>query len=272
VKLLDISVVIPYYKALDTIGLALESIVNQTLCVKEVIVVDDFSNDSDALLNIIEGLSHIFHIEVIHLTVNSGASAARNHGARVATGKYLAFLDSDDVWHPNKIKIQYELMEIHQLNLSGHLYVHDLKIESMVPTAPYRIKYIRPLRFVFGNPFFTPTIMVKREGFIEFDHRYRRVDDYKCWLMNVKNRGGVLISTPLAGGFKPAIGSSGLTSSYNVMHDSYLTVLKDMRREGDVNLLFFISALVVEYLKYPIRIARGFIARFLFRDHVHNSV
>ena len=99
--------------------------------------------------------------------------------------------------------------------------------------------------------------MVKRHGFIGFDRRYRRVDDYKCWYVNVSNNIGVLITVPLAGGFKPAIGSSGLTSSLKVMHESFIAVLKDMRCEGDVTTPFFLTALIIEYFKYPIRLTRN---------------
>lgn len=255
-KLADVSVVIPYFNALETISQTIESVLNQSLSVKELIIVDDCSDEFAELLTIVESFAHRCLIKVNRLELNSGASEARNHGARVATGKYLAFLDSDDVWHPNKIEIQYSLMERHNLNLSGHLYVQDLNRESMTPESPYCFKSIRPVRFAIGNPFFTPTIMVKRDGFIQFDHRYRRVDDYKCWLMNVKNRGGVLILAPLAGGFKPAIGSSGLTSSFKVMHDSFTTVLHDMYREGDVTTLFFLTARTIEQFKYPLRITK----------------
>jgi glycosyltransferase involved in cell wall biosynthesis len=232
------------------------SVIGQSLRVKEIIIVDDCSDEYAELCAIVAKLNHIFPIELIRLGLNSGASEARNHGARLATGKYLAFLDSDDVWRADKVEIQYGVMEREDMRLSAHSYVHDLNVGSMGSCRVPHITRVPSGRFAFGNPFFTPTVMVRKSGFIEFDPRYRRVDDYKCWLMNVKGCPGALIGLPLAGGFKSAIGASGLTSSIRVMHDSYITVLKDLYREGHVGLGFFLTARVIEQLKYPVRAIR----------------
>jgi glycosyltransferase involved in cell wall biosynthesis len=258
----DVSVIIPHFNAVSTIINSIKSVLCQVIKVKEIIVIDDCSNNFLALISALEPFGQIVPIRTIRLDINSGASEARNRGVEIATGKYLAFLDADDVWHPSKIEIQYTLMEQQNLNISGHLYVQDINLKSMYSATPFRTKCILPARFVLGNPFFTPTVMVKRDNFIPFDKRYRRVDDYKCWLMNVKNNNNALILLPLAGGFKAAIGSSGLTSSLKVMHESYILVLKDLYYEGHVSLVFFILARFFEYGKYPLRMLRKLITSF----------
>jgi len=252
----DVSVIIPYYNAVGTIEACVRSAIDQTLRAKEIIVIDDCSSDAGELYSIMARLNDIFPIKLVRLEVNSGASEARNHGARIATGKYLAFLDSDDVWHADKIGIQYSFMERHDTHLTAHLYVPDLNFGSMDSTRVPRCKTVRAIRFAFGNPFFTPTVMVRRSGFIEFDQRYRRVDDYRCWLMNIMDNPAVLIGLPLAGGFKAAIGAAGLTSSFRVMHDSYMTVLRHLYEEGHVGIMFYATACIVEQLKYPVRVIR----------------
>lgn len=261
----NVSVIIPHFNAVSSLRNSIKSVLSQTVNVKEIIIIDDCSNDFLALITILESFGQMVPIQIIRLDVNYGASEARNRGVEIATGKYLAFLDADDVWDPSKIEIQYTLMEQQNLNISGHLYVQDVTVKSMYSSTLFRTKCILPARFVFGNPFFTPTVMVKRDNFIPFDKRYRRVDDYKCWLMNIKNKNNnnALILLPLAGGFKAAIGASGLTSSLKVMHESYILVLKDLYYERHVSLVFFILARFFEYVKYPLRLLRKLITSFL---------
>ncbi|NOS97693.1 MAG: glycosyltransferase family 2 protein [Methylotenera sp.] len=253
---IDVSVIIPHYNALSTIENSVRSVLSQTVAVKEIIVVDDCSGDFSALLSILASFGQIVPVRAVRLDINSGASEARNKGVELAVGRYLAFLDADDVWHHDKVEIQYALMEQYKLKISGHLYIQDLNIRPMFSLTPFRTRSISAMRFVFGNPFFTPTVMVRRDGFIPFDSRYRRVDDYKCWFMNIRKKNNAFIMLPLAGGFKSAIGVSGLTASLQVMHESYLLVLKDLYREGHVSPLFFGLALFFEYVKYPMRIVK----------------
>lgn len=101
-----VSVVIPTYNRAGIIAKAVSSVLTQTYREIEVIIVDDGSTDdtSAALAEFGE------RIRVIRQS-NAGPSAARNRGAAVARGEYLAFLDSDDIWLPGKIERQVQLME-----------------------------------------------------------------------------------------------------------------------------------------------------------------
>ncbi len=253
----SVSVIIPHYNASATIARSLASVAEQTLGVQEVIVVDDCSDDFVQLSDIVARWPGNCPIRLLRLPVNAGASEARNHGAACASGTYLAFLDADDVWRSDKIELQYGVMERERLHLSGHLYVSDLHTQSMEQSAALHTRTITASRFALGNPFFTPTIMVRRLGFAPFDRRYRRVDDYKCWLMNIRLGGNALILVPLAGGFKRAIGQSGLTSSFKVMHEAYVVVLRDLYQEKHIGLGFYSAARLIEAIKYPLRILKG---------------
>jgi glycosyltransferase involved in cell wall biosynthesis len=97
-----VSVIVPAYNAHKTIGECLEAALSQTSGVHEVIVVDDASEDET--VKEVEA----FHprVRLLRHSQNLGGSAARNHGVSAATGRYIAFLDSDDVWYPNKIETQ----------------------------------------------------------------------------------------------------------------------------------------------------------------------
>ena len=101
----SVSVIIPYFKAHDTIERAVESVLAQTRKVKETIIINDCSNTIEddkklAALNQIEG------VKVVSLKENIGCGPSRNKGIEVATGEYLAFLDSDDAWTKDKIEVQ----------------------------------------------------------------------------------------------------------------------------------------------------------------------
>lgn len=101
----DVSVVIPTYNRAGLLPRAIESVLGQTHDEFEVVVVDDGSTDDTAA--VVEGyddprVRYVAHEE------NRGANVARNTGIEAARGEYVAFLDSDDEWHPRKLELQLE--------------------------------------------------------------------------------------------------------------------------------------------------------------------
>ncbi|EMW0562751.1 TPA: glycosyltransferase family 2 protein [Vibrio parahaemolyticus] len=109
-----VSVVIPAYKASDNIELTLDSIKNQTYSNIEVVIVDDFSDDYFDLKEKVSSYDGLT-IKLIRQEANKKASAARNRGAREASGEILAFLDADDIWYPTKIEKQLSMLKANTL-------------------------------------------------------------------------------------------------------------------------------------------------------------
>lgn len=251
-NMIDVSVVIPFFNSERTISETLLSICNQSLLPREVIVVDDCSSNPERLNHIISQFSKQLNILCVFQTENKGAAYARNIGVGLASSGYIAFLDSDDVWHPKKLEVQYLFMLDSGAYISGHEYVHDLNKSKMQPSTKIQASKIKRRHFIIGNPFFTPTIMIKSDMCL-FNHNYRVVDDYCCWLENFKKGPAFLINSQLAGGFKAAIGASGLTGNIQVMHDAYKLVLRDLYVKKEIGVLFYFSAMIVETLKYPLR-------------------
>lgn len=101
-----VSVVIPTYNTAKYIGYTLDSVLNQTYKDFEIIVVNDGSTDNtiEVLKPYTEQIRYIYQ-------KNGGRSKARNTGIQAANGKYIAFLDSDDLWTPAKLERQVEIME-----------------------------------------------------------------------------------------------------------------------------------------------------------------
>jgi teichuronic acid biosynthesis glycosyltransferase TuaG len=254
----DVSVVIPYFKAEDTIVRALNSVKAQTHSVKEVIIVND-GCDFVLLTEKVAEFTKYLHIILIDLAVNSGAANARNIGVRDSSGQFIAFLDADDVWHPEKISIQYDCMCRTGAFLTCHGYIFNLNMHSFAAEDSVCARKLRRFDFLWRNHIFTPTVMVVKERFIDFDNRLTRSEDLKCWISNFLNGEFVYLSMNLAGGYKRAVGESGLSASYSLMHKEYISAWRYLFNEGVVGYFYYFAAIAVEYFKYPLRLS---LARF----------
>ena len=102
-----VSVVIPAYNRAGLIGRAIDSVLQQTHADLEVIVVDDASTDNTG--EVVKAIGDT-RIRYIRCERNAGASAARNTGIAAAAGRFVAFLDSDDVWMPEKLTLQLAVL------------------------------------------------------------------------------------------------------------------------------------------------------------------
>ena len=158
---MTISVVIPTYNRVDFITKAIESVLNQSIRVDEIIVVDDGSTDETA-----QTLKRFDEITYIYQN-NSGVSSARNRGIKASSGEWITFLDSDDCWEKDKIASQKKFHEENPTLLISHTdeeWIRDNK------------KINKPKKFqkIGGNIFDlsldytfvgTSTIMLKKEIF-----------------------------------------------------------------------------------------------------------
>ena len=103
---MDISVIIPTYNRKNTLPRAVESVLNQTYKPVKIIVVDDGSTDGTK-----EWFSEMYPLVHYIYQVNSGVSLARNTGINSARGDWIALLDSDDEWLPDKLELQVKLLQ-----------------------------------------------------------------------------------------------------------------------------------------------------------------
>tara|TARA_B100000787_G_C16173243_1_gene287621 strand:+ start:670 stop:1443 length:774 start_codon:yes stop_codon:yes gene_type:complete len=116
-----VSIITPSYNSQDYIKEMINSIINQTYSNWELIITDDCSQDDT--LNIINSFVKEDHrIKLFKLNKNSGPAIARNHSIKMASGKYIAFCDSDDIWISTKLEIQINYMELNNLNFTYSSY------------------------------------------------------------------------------------------------------------------------------------------------------
>lgn len=120
------SIIIPTYNRAKEIGKTLDSVINQTYKDYEIIVVDDFSNDGTEELIKKMNIPNLIYIKNQR---SKGACGARNTGSEIAKGEWLAFLDSDDSWEPNKLEESYKSIQTKQYNVfySGYYKFHEGK-------------------------------------------------------------------------------------------------------------------------------------------------
>jgi len=253
----DVAAIIPCFNASAVLGRALASVAAQTVPAREVVVVDDGSDDVARTASLVAGLVDALPVRLIRLQANVGAAAARNAGVAAASAEYVAFLDADDVWHPRKLEIQGGFMARDRLVISGHGYAPLLgpgEVPGPVPALPS----VRPVglwAFTVRNPYFTPTVMARRDGLVGFDEGLRRNDDFKAWVQTWVQSAGraAYVDAVLAGGFKHTLGEAGLSAAVGEMHRSRLVAIRSLR---ELPPSFRAAAIVIEQLKYPLRLAR----------------
>lgn len=188
-----VSVIMPAYNSSATLGESIQSVVSQTFGDWELLVIDDCSQEN--LYSIVESFND-FRIHFIRLSRNSGVAVARNRGIQEAKGRYIAFLDSDDLWHPEKLEKQLHFMEKNGYAFTYTWYQqfdHDTNhLGNIVRTKPV-VDYRELLK---GNDIGCLTVMLDRFQIKEIAMPLQRHEDYITWL-NILKQGWTAYSLPL---------------------------------------------------------------------------
>lgn len=158
-----VSIVVPVYNAANYIENTIEMVCRQTYKDWELILVDDASRDESTQIieNYIKNQGK--RIRLIRKKVNQGAAEARNTGIDASSGRYIAFLDADDVWDPEKLEKQVAYMERTGAAFCFHAY--EFGDENANPTGkivhvPEKLKYKQALSRTI---IFTTTVMFDTE-------------------------------------------------------------------------------------------------------------
>ncbi len=182
-----VSVIMPTYNCGKYISESIDSVLNQTLKDFELIIVDDNSNDNTEDI-VKEYISSYPCISYIKLDKNSGSANARSIAISKANGKYIAFLDSDDIWFSNKLEKQIAFMEDNNYLFSATGYKqineegNDLHIALFPPLKTNYKKMIR-----LSNPIGNLTVMYNQEVLGKFVvPDIKRRNDFALWLQILK--------------------------------------------------------------------------------------
>ncbi len=182
-----IAVIIPTFNRIDILPRAIDSVLAQTLPADEIIIIDDGSDDDTIGMLAETYPADRFRTLRCIRQENLGVSAARNHGIRISHSPWLAFLDSDDAWLPDKLARQKQALKAHPDHLIAHcdeIWIRrGRRVNAMNKHRKYGGMIFRkalPLCVISPS-----AVMMARRLFNEvglFDETLPACEDYDLWL------------------------------------------------------------------------------------------
>ena len=258
-KLAEVSVIIPCYRCTRTIERAVASVAAQSLKPAEVVLVDDCSGDEtiDTLRSIQQTYGADW-VRVIELAENAGAGSARNSGWEAASQPYIAFLDSDDAWAPEKIEFQLNWMRAHpDAVMTGHgsRLVTDGDVPEPAIGEDSEFVLITPLQLLIASRFPTRTIMMKRDIPYRFVSGKRHSEDYLL-CCEICLDGNLCYRSPaeMAYMFKASFGESGLSSDLWLMEKGIQSGLVSLYQDGRIGFFSLLLCSAWSLLRHMRRI------------------
>lgn len=178
--MVEVSVIIPFYSNKKWLEEALESVFKQTYKNFEVILINDGSQED--ISDLLE------RYEIVYLNQeNKKAGYARNRGIEASTGKYIAFLDSDDIWVETKLEKQINFMKMNNFDWSHSSYTtfNEKKILKEI-TPKYFQGNVFP-KILISCPIATPCVIIKKDIFdknknYRFSEKLSYGEDFSLWL------------------------------------------------------------------------------------------
>ncbi|MEI9533245.1 glycosyltransferase family 2 protein [Moellerella wisconsensis] len=185
-----ISIITPCFNSVDTINDTITSVLNQSYTNWEIIICDDMSNDkSESIINKFDDP----RIKYVKNEFIKGAAGSRNTAMKYASGRFICFLDSDDIWSKHKLEIQLKFMQKYDLAFTyGSYYTFKNNIKNI--TGKFSPKpYLSFADILKTCDIGCLTVMIDREKTGNFSFPYSEKEDYALWLIlfrknNIKAR------------------------------------------------------------------------------------
>jgi glycosyltransferase involved in cell wall biosynthesis len=207
--MIKFSIVIPVYNACNTIVKTLNSCLNQTYKNFEILIIDDCSDDDT--INIIKNNINLEKISIFQFKINKGVSKARNFGWEKATGDYIAFLDSDDIWDLKKLEILNNILDNSEIKFLGHNYTEfDYELSNKNSTI---IKELKFSKLLFKNYFNTSCFVIQRSLNERFQENTRYTEDHELILRISENYKVFYLKSYLTLLGRPQLSKGGLSGN-----------------------------------------------------------
>lgn len=178
-----VSIIMPSYNSEKFIKASIESIINQTYPYWELIIVDDCSTDKT--IELIQSFKDE-RIRLFQNASNSGAAISRNKALREGKGKWIAFLDSDDLWLPSKLEEQIDFMirNSYSFTYTDYRICYNGEWENVIRTSPNKVDFRKLKKYCY---FSTITVMYDADvvGLIQIGD-IKKNNDYAMWLKALK--------------------------------------------------------------------------------------
>ncbi|WP_158250002.1 glycosyltransferase family 2 protein [Zhongshania marina] len=224
-KSFQISVVIPTYNRQELLFRAIDSVLCQSYAAIEVIVVDDGSSDSTVVD--FENSNYPENVRLISTGGRKGACYARNLGVQNATGDFVAFQDSDDIWFPNKLRRQVEALcaKSAEFCFSSFIRLQAGHPPIIYPNNVYKAgdnivlvggdSSLIDFGQLYKNKVSTQTLLVDRDAFLSiggFDENLPRFQDWDIAIRLFQKYDGLFLEEPLAVAY---VQSDSITKNYH---------------------------------------------------------
>ena len=225
---MKVSVIIPMYNSKDTIKSAIESVLNQRYKESiEIIIVNDGS--IDGCEKIVEEMiikNQTNRVIKLINKANGGVSSTRNRGIKEASGEWLAFLDSDDMWHSQKLDIVFEALKDDSIKFLGHGHTLENNFSQIFKLKrPVKISF---LNLLLKNFAVTPSIMIKKDICEYFDETMTHTEDHELWLRIALKSEVYYMDSPLTTLGRPALTKGGLSANKWAMRKGELQMYKNI--------------------------------------------
>ena len=183
-----VSVILPSCNSELWIVDSVKSVLEQTHKSLELIVVDDGSTDNT--LQLLQRFIGDPRVTIVELEANSGGPATpRNQGIKRARGDYIAFIDSDDVWHPMKLEVQIQAMQEHDLNFLSSRYTSfhkDMPKPQSLLRARLTVQRKTHRQLLCKNWVVSSSAIVSKNLLADLafnqSEEYIGIEDYLAWL------------------------------------------------------------------------------------------
>lgn len=267
-----VSVIIPTYNRGYIIKKSIRSILNQSYKNFELIIVDDCSKDNTQ--EVVKSINDE-RIKYIKLQKNSGANKARNIGIQSAKYELIAFHDSDDEWHENKLEKQIKYLKDYNLDLVASKYNQyvDCEFNQIIPQKNIEDNFLEKL--LQGNYIGTPTLLVKKKCLQDesFDERLPRFQDWELSIRLLKKYKFGFINESLVNAY---IQKNSISKNSNIALEAFELIYKKHEAEfktkkkiaAEMMRIIYAQSILnqnikKEYIKESIRLSFG-VKNFIF--------
>ena len=244
---IEITVIIPFYDNFYLLKRCLNSVFKQTFKKYEIIIVYDNPKNKDNLLKLKKFIHKKNNIILIENNKNIGAGYSRNKAIKIATGKFIAFLDSDDTWKINKLMTQYNFMKKNNLSISHTSYhikilgnkfkklrvAKNLQYSELIKSCDVGLSTVMLNKNLLKNFYLFPNIKTK--------------EDYVMWLRLSKRGHTFYALKKCLTNWTKTPGS--LSSSITQKLKDALKVYYIYERYNIINSIFKVFILSINYLR-----------------------
>lgn len=253
------SVVIPAYNCADTIERVLDSVLDQTRfdLIDEIIIINDGSKDNTE--EVIQNYIKIKKCNIIKFITqkNHGVSYTRNKGIKLATGKWIALLDADDLWKRNKIQRQYEIIK---KNNNIKFLGSQFPLKILVKKRKGLVK-LTPRELCLRSMPTTPSVVFEKDTGIKlglYDEKMFYSEDINFFQKFLLIDSYYIIAEDLVqiGIGKKFYGQNGLTSNLKCMHLGRNKNVRDLYKLGLISFFYMRIMLMFNQVKYWRRILK----------------